>query len=319
MNWPTHTKEERTMRHRLHTKGKLGRRSFRLLTVSAGILAVAGGVAYATIPNSTTSVISGCYGKTNGLLRVIDAQAGKKCTSLEVPISWNQKGQQGIQGLQGPKGDQGETGAQGPQGSSGQDGVGGAAGAPGQTGPQGEQGPVGPAGAGVAWRGSYDALNTYAENDAVSREGSSYVSKTTVPTGCPPPGQLCSDDFAPPNAAYWSVLAERGSPGPPGGQGLQGDTGPQGSKGDPGPAGTAALSVVNGPRESNAIGNFGVDEATSTCPPGTLVVGGEFFEAGPTTDVQSVRINPAANSFTARAGASLGGGIIIAEAHCLRL
>jgi hypothetical protein len=41
-----------------------------VLAVSAGFLALAGGVAYATIPNSTTAVISGCYGKTTGLLRV---------------------------------------------------------------------------------------------------------------------------------------------------------------------------------------------------------------------------------------------------------
>lgn len=107
------------MRHRLHTKGKLGRRSFRLLAVSAGILAVAGGVAYATIPNSTTAVISGCYGKTTGLLRVIDAQAGKKCTILEVPISWNQKGEPGDDGLPGADGEDGTDGAQGPPGPQG--------------------------------------------------------------------------------------------------------------------------------------------------------------------------------------------------------
>ena len=228
-------------------------------------------------------------------------------------------GAQGEPGIQGPPGVGGAKGDTGPQGLPGHRG---ADGAPGAAGPQG---PQGPAGTGLVWRGEYDPSNAYAERDAVARAGSSYVAKLTVPTGCPPPGQLCSDDFAPPNVTYWSVLAQEGQSGPAGGQGPQGDTGPagpagpRGPKGDTGPAGTGSLSVVNGPRESNRLGNFVVDEATSTCPPGTLVVGGEFFEAGLSADVQSVRIDPAANSYTARAATGLGGGTIIAEAHCLRL
>ena len=161
------------MRHRLHIHRGPRLRTFRVLAVSAGFLALAGGVAYATIPNSTTAVISGCYGKTTGLLRVIDAQAGKKCTSLEVPIAWNQKGPQGPagaagpQGQAGPKGNTGDPGPQGVQGEqgppgapgadgvNGKDGLGGAPGAdgkdgldgaPGANGPEGPQGPAGAAG-----------------------------------------------------------------------------------------------------------------------------------------------------------------------------
>jgi collagen triple helix repeat protein len=312
------------MRHRLHTNGKLGRRSFRLLAVSAGILAVAGGVAYATIPNSATAVISGCYGKTTGLLRVIDGQAGKKCTSLEVPISWNQKGLPGVAGGQGPQGPQGDTGAEGPQGPQGEPGP---AGPGGPQGLKGDTGPAGPAGSGVVWRGSYDASNAYAENDAVSREGSSYVAKTTVPTGCPPPGQLCSDDYAPPNAAYWSVLAQKGQSGPAGAQGPRGDVGtagpagPQGPKGDTGPAGpvgSGSLTVTRGPVESTALGVFGDDVATSTCPAGTVVVGGGFSELLG-VDVESVRIDLGTNSYIARAQGDIDGGVIFATAHCLSM
>jgi len=111
--------EKGIMRHRLHRQRTIRQRTFRLLAVTAGILALAGGVAYATIPNSTTAVISGCYGKTTGLLRVIDAQAGKTCTSLEVPISWNQQGPSGIAGEPGAPGQDGEDGAPGVDGKDG--------------------------------------------------------------------------------------------------------------------------------------------------------------------------------------------------------
>jgi hypothetical protein len=81
----------------------------RLISVAIGAVAgmlLAGGVAFATIPG-TGGLISGCYEKRIGILRVIDKEAGKPCTSFETPISWNQ---QGPQGLQGPKGDPGPQG-----------------------------------------------------------------------------------------------------------------------------------------------------------------------------------------------------------------
>jgi len=58
----------------------------------AGI-AVAGlvagtGAAIAAIPSSTTATYTGCVAKSSGALRVVDAQAGKKCTSKEKTISW---------------------------------------------------------------------------------------------------------------------------------------------------------------------------------------------------------------------------------------
>ncbi len=71
--------------------------------------AVSGTVAYATIPNSNTHVISGCYAKTNGVLRVIDTQAGATCPSTTKPLSWNQTGPQGPPGVQGPPGTPGTS------------------------------------------------------------------------------------------------------------------------------------------------------------------------------------------------------------------
>ena len=52
-------------------------------------IALAGGVAYATIPGDG-GVIQGCYTKVGGIVRVIDTGKGQRCLDIEVPISWNQ-------------------------------------------------------------------------------------------------------------------------------------------------------------------------------------------------------------------------------------
>jgi hypothetical protein len=67
--------------------------------VPIAIVAVlaAGGIAYASIPDSS-GVIHACYQKTNGSLRVIDTQAGAKCSSTENPLTWNQTGPAGPRG-----------------------------------------------------------------------------------------------------------------------------------------------------------------------------------------------------------------------------
>ncbi len=105
----------------------LGRRGVHMLLVATALLAGAAGIALATIPG-TGGTISGCYEKKTGILRVIDAQAGKTCLSFETPIAWNQQGlrgdpgAQGVQGKEGAKGDPGRQGLQGergPQGLSG--------------------------------------------------------------------------------------------------------------------------------------------------------------------------------------------------------
>jgi len=68
---------------------------------------VGAGVAFAQIPG-TNGVISACYTKSTGTIRVIDA--GAACKSSESPLSWNQTG------VQGPAGPAGTTGPQGPAG-----------------------------------------------------------------------------------------------------------------------------------------------------------------------------------------------------------
>jgi hypothetical protein len=56
-----------------------------------------GTVALAAIPGAG-GVITGCYDKRTGALRVIDSDAGQKCTSKETQLPWNQTGIQGPQG-----------------------------------------------------------------------------------------------------------------------------------------------------------------------------------------------------------------------------
>ena len=92
------------------------------------VAALAGGAAYATIPNS--GVIHGCYTRSGGALRVIDGSV-TNCRSSETALDWNVAGAQGPQGPVGPAGPVGPPAPQVPQGP---------------TGPAGPQGPAGPTG-----------------------------------------------------------------------------------------------------------------------------------------------------------------------------
>ena len=120
-----------------------------LIAAAAGALAavvLAGGVAWAAIPGDG-GVISGCYLKLGGGLRVIDTARGQKCLpNLEAQITWNQAGQPGAPGQAGPGGPPGPRGEKGDDGDPGRDGAQGVQGVPGERGQQGEQGPPGPQG-----------------------------------------------------------------------------------------------------------------------------------------------------------------------------
>jgi hypothetical protein len=78
------------------------------LMMAALLVVTAGFVAAQSSTDST--VIKGCYGKTTGVLRLL--QSGS-CTRLENPISWNQVGPQGPQGEQGLQGLRGEQASEG--------------------------------------------------------------------------------------------------------------------------------------------------------------------------------------------------------------
>jgi hypothetical protein len=136
--------------------------------VVAGTLGAAG-VAVASIPGQN-GVISGCYNKSNGGLRVVDVSAGDACKTTETAIQWNEVGQQGAVGPQGP---QGPAGPAGPQGATGAVGPAGAQGATGATGATGAQGPA--ATLGVSTR-----LGNVVE---VPRDFGAHPSIATCPTG----------------------------------------------------------------------------------------------------------------------------------------
>ena len=117
-------------------------RSFTSALVGAAVatIVVSGSLAIAAIPNSTSKVITGCYLKTSGTLRVIDKQANKACKTTEIELSWNQQGNPGLPGasITGPRGDQGLPGISitGPRGDQGLPGIS-------ITGPKGDPGSPG--------------------------------------------------------------------------------------------------------------------------------------------------------------------------------
>ena len=71
------------------------------------VVLVAGGVAYATIPSN--GVITGCYTRSGGALRVIDANV-TNCRPAETRLSWNVAGVPGQDGADGADGQDGVSG-----------------------------------------------------------------------------------------------------------------------------------------------------------------------------------------------------------------
>jgi hypothetical protein len=63
-----------------------------MVVALVGVVIGLGGVAFATIPDSS-GTIHGCYQKTSGNLRVVESPS--VCRSSEVAISWNQEGRPG--------------------------------------------------------------------------------------------------------------------------------------------------------------------------------------------------------------------------------
>lgn len=136
------------------------------VAMATALVGVSVGIVSGAIPQD--GVITGCYLKAVGTLRVIDPAKGQKCsTSIETQLTWSQTGPQGAigpqgvpgaqgaigpQGLPGAQGLPGQTGGIGPQGLPGTPGL---AGTPGHDGPKGDpgdngapgaRGPAGPAG-----------------------------------------------------------------------------------------------------------------------------------------------------------------------------
>ncbi len=124
-----------------------------------------------------------------------------------------------------PPGHQGQLG---PRGHKARKGRTGAAGLPGATGEQGPVGPMGPQGPDVAnYTGNYASVTNYTLHDAVSFDGSTYISLIAENVGNTP-------DQSP---AQWAVLAAQGPAGSTGATGPAGAPGVSGATGAVGPAG----------------------------------------------------------------------------------
>ncbi len=141
-------------------------------------------------------------------------------TPDQSPQQWALFAAAGAPGATGPSG---ATGATGPAGPQGPQGLPGATGAPGATGPQGP--PV------ANYLGNYQSSANYALNDAVSWQGSTYISLIAGNLGNTP-------SLSP---AQWAVLAAQGLAGTPGAAGATGPAGPTG------PAGVAGAIGPQGP------------------------------------------------------------------------
>ena len=88
-------------------KIRFGRRGAVACAATVAALALAGGIAYATIPGPD-NVYSACMLKGVGTVRLIDKSLPSTnlvshCTDKEIAISWNQAGQPGPPGPAGAK------------------------------------------------------------------------------------------------------------------------------------------------------------------------------------------------------------------------
>jgi hypothetical protein len=145
----------------------------------------------------------------------------------------------GAIGPQGPAGPPGPTGSQGPIGPLGATGPQGPRGI---TGAPGAPGPAGANGIGFSFLNAFDPYATYAINNVVTYNGSSYVA--IVPNGPNPAGPT------PDKNPSWSTMAAAGAigpAGPTGPQGPLGNTGPQGLMGNTGATGPAGPAGPQGP------------------------------------------------------------------------
>jgi hypothetical protein len=169
------------------------------------------------------------------------------------------QGPQGVAGAVGPTGPTGATGAQGATGLQGAQGPLGPMGLTGAQGLQGVAGPQGAAGTGFNFRAAFDNTASYAANDVVSYNGSSYVAKVATNPSDP----------APDSNPNWSLMAQQGATGPQGAQGLPGLQGPQGligAQGLIGPMGLTGLQGPAGPSGTSGYANF-------SCPSGQSITG----------------------------------------------
>ncbi|MBS1799037.1 MAG: collagen-like protein [Acidobacteria bacterium] len=173
------------------------------------------GMAFRGAYSSTTNYAIGdgvTFG-SSGYVSLVDNNHGNTPDQSAGAWAVFAAGTPGLTGAAGATGSQGPIGAQGPAGPQG---------------PQGQQGAIGPQGPPVAnYTGNYSSAANYALNDAVSYNGSTYISLVAGNAGNTPAS----------SPLQWAVLAAQGPAGSTGATGAQGPAGPAGATGATGPAG----------------------------------------------------------------------------------
>jgi hypothetical protein len=164
------------------------------------------------------ALADGVFFNGSGYVSLVASNQGN--TPDQSTQQWAQFAAAGGMGATGSVGAPGATGATGPAGSQG------------LTGPAGGTGAIGTQGPPVAnYTGNYQSSSNYALNDAVSFQGSTYISLTASNQGNTP--SL--------STVQWAVLAAQGTPGMDGAPGIAGPAGPAG------PAGVAGAPGPQGP------------------------------------------------------------------------
>ena len=248
----------------------------------AASVVIVGGVAAATIPATGTELITGCRTIKTGALRVIDNQAGKRCTTKERTLTWNARGPQGLRGLTGAVGAEGAIGSTGPVGIVGQAGTTGLAGAPGlagtaglvgATGLTGDIGPAGPVGT-TGLTGAPGPAGMVGQAGTTGLAGAPGLAGTAGLVGA----TGLTGDIGPAGPVGTTGLT--GAPGPFGmvGQaGPAGATGLTGATGATGPAGPSGVVKYIGPQTATVdIPPLAVKDLTMTCPLGSVPLSGSW-------------------------------------------
>jgi Collagen triple helix repeat (20 copies) len=133
----------------------------RLKWLAAAAFLVCAGIAAGAVTAipGPGGVITACYQKVNGQLRVVDSASD--CHPSENALTWSQTGPTGATGATGPTGATGATGPTGPRGP---------------TGPKGSTGPTGPTGPGVRTISGFvfDTGATYGNGFSVTKLGTGH-------------------------------------------------------------------------------------------------------------------------------------------------
>ena len=219
-------------------------------------------------------------------------------------------GATGATGAQGSVGATGTTGPQGPAGATGATGANGSPGSPGAAGPTGPQGPAGVAGtngSGFDLRNAFDASASYAIDDVVTYNGSTYVAiaASTGPNN-PTPNT---------NASVWSVMAQEGATGTPGAQGSARSTGATGAQGPTGAPGTAGATGPQGPAGASP---FTLDGSNAVFTTGSVGIGVDPPNTTAVLEVASTTkglLSPRMTTTQRSAISSPGNGLIVYDTN----